>query len=342
MTEPACLPTVPKGLCPLQDVHGRCVSYLRLSVTDRCNLNCRYCRVDSTFIPHERVLRYEEMEALVDIAVELGVRKLRLTGGEPFVRKGFVDFLHRIRAKHANLDLRITSNGTLIGAYAEVLKSLGAAVNVSLDSFDAAKFAAITGRDLLGKVRDGIDALLAAGVPVKINAVALAGKNDNELPAFLEFARQHPVDVRFIEFMPMGEATAWNQHLYWPAEDILAAAQEICTLTPVARHAETDGPARMYQVDGGLGRFGLITPLSNHFCASCNRLRVTSDGKLRTCLFDDREYKLAPALRHPKLGVNAVRKIIQQATKHKPIGSVLLEKRGKNAVAMRTMTAIGG
>ena len=194
----------------LEDGHGRTVRYIRLSVTDRCNLRCTYCRSGmETFIPHESVLRYEEMEQLVDMAMDMGVEKVRLTGGEPFARKGFADFLERLRAAHPALDIRVTTNGTLIGPHIQTLKAIGLnAVNLSLDTFDRDKFEQITGRDLFGKVRENMDALLDAGIPFKLNAVAMRGFNDDELPAFVDYAMHHPIDVRFIEFMPMAKARA--------------------------------------------------------------------------------------------------------------------------------------
>ena len=331
----------------LEDGHGRTVRYIRLSVTDRCNLRCTYCRSGmETFIPHEAVLRYEEMEQLVDMAMDMGVEKVRLTGGEPFARKGFADFLERLRAAHPALDIRVTTNGTLIGPHIQTLKAIGLnAVNLSLDTFDRDKFEQITGRDLFGKVRENMDALLDAGIPFKLNAVAMRGFNDDELPAFIDYAMHHPIDVRFIEFMPMGEGTRWSDSCFWSAPDILDAVKGLVAVAPVEQEQRNGGPARLYTLSGpdgpGLGRLGLISPLSSHFCTSCNRLRITSDGALRTCLFDDREYRLRNALRHPKLGIEAVRRIVTLATRDKPIGARLLERR-HNAVAQRRMTAIGG
>lgn len=339
--------TPPPAPFPLADEHGRTVRYIRLSVTDRCNLRCLYCRSGAeTFIPHMSILRYEEMEQLVALAIEMGVEKVRLTGGEPFARKGFLSFLERLRAAHPALDIRITTNGTLLAPAVPALKELGLnAVNLSLDTFDRATFERVTGRDLLHKVREGMDALLAAEIPFKINAVAMRGVNDTELPRFLDYAMRHPVDVRFIEFMPMGEGTRWSTGRFWPASDILAAAARHVALTPTSTAQRNGGPARLYTLSDahgdGLGCFGLITPLSNHFCATCNRLRITSEGALRTCLFDDREYRLRNALRHPKLGIEAVRRILCLATRNKPVGASILENR-HNAVAQRRMTAIGG
>jgi len=335
------MPSLP-SLPLLVDSHGRDVRYLRLSVTDRCNLRCLYCRVDRSFIPHSVVLRFEEIEELVALFVSFGIRKIRLTGGEPFVRKGFTEFLTRLCRKYPHIDFRLTTNGTLLAPHVPLLKELGVGVNLSLDTFHPDRFARITGRDLLHRVRQGMDAMLEAKLPFKLNAVALYGFNNDELPDFLELARRHPVDVRFIEFMPVGHSTLWNREQFWAADDVLAQARKLANLEPVPRNTDTDGPARMFTLTDGAGRFGLITPLSQHFCAACNRLRITSDGRLRTCLFDDREYRLAPILRHPRLGIKALPAVIRAATARKPVGAYLLEQRGDKAVARRAMTSIGG
>lgn len=329
----------------LVDSHGRRVRYLRLSVTDRCNLRCLYCWGCSSmrFIPHDDILRYEEMASLVDVAVEQGVEKLRLTGGEPFVRKGLMGLVSMLRKAHSHLDLRITTNGTMLKQHVPALKELGvSAVNVSLDTFRRDRFRDVTGRDFLPQVLEGMDALLDAGVGLKLNAVAMRGVNDDELAVFIDYARTRPVDVRFIEFMPMGCGTRWSEANFWSATDILAEAQQLADLDPVEEGKNRRGPARLFSIRGGLGRLGLITPMSNHFCNDCNRLRVTSDGRLRTCLFADREYRLRPLLRHKKLGLDAVRRVVALATRQKPIGYALLQQRAQGAVAERKMTAIGG
>ena len=332
----------------LIDGHGRTVRYLRVSVTDRCNLRCTYCRSGlETFIPHPNILRYEEILQLIDLAVRLGVEKVRLTGGEPFARKGFLSFLERLRAAHPSLDIRITTNGTLLNGAVSALKDLALnGVNLSLDTFDPLKFERITGRDLYDKVRRSLDELLSAGIPLKLNAVALRGINDDELPAFLDFAMRHPVDVRYIEFMPMGEGTRWSTSYFWPAQALLASARTLYTVQPIADTHSNNGPARLYSLTDkngtpGLGHLGLITPLSSHFCKTCNRLRITSEGALRTCLFDDHEYSLRDVLRHPRLGLDHVRRILERATHDKPIGSERLACHNE-AVAQRRMTAIGG
>lgn len=330
---------------PLIDAHGRIVRYLRLSVTDRCNLRCLYCNSNARTqcIPHPMVLRYEEMLHIVDVAVSLGIHKVRLTGGEPFARKGFAAFLEMLRAQYPALDIRITTNATLVRSHVQLLRDVGInAVNISLDSFDPASFARITGRDMLGEVRATIDALLQANIPLKINAVALRGITDLELPAFVDFVRHNPVDVRFIEFMPMGTDSQWSEKYFWPAAQIIEAVDNISPLTLCKEDPRTHGPARMYTLAGAKGRLGFITPLSNHFCLSCNRLRVTSDGRLRSCLFADREYNLLPALRHPRLGPDFLRRIFVAANARKPIGVDILRKRGSAPVSQKAMVGIGG
>jgi len=335
------IPAVPARLT---DGYGRIANYLRLSVTDRCNLSCLYCRSNfrERHIPHEEVLRYEELVRLVDMSVEQGIAKIRLTGGEPFIRKGFINFLYMLRERHSRVDLRITSNGTLLGEYVKALGELGiGAINISLDSLRPKGFLAVTGQDLLPVVRRNVDALLAEGIQVKINAVALKSINRQDMRAFLDFARSHPVDVRFIEFMPMGSGTRWSEEQFWPADDILAEAGKWAELEPCGPEIRDRGPARLFSIVGGLGRLGLITPMSNHFCATCNRLRITSDGQLRTCLFADKEYRLRGILRHPRLDVRFLSTVMERASRRKPLGVDILRQR-QWAVAAKAMSSIGG
>lgn len=336
----------------LIDVHGRKVTYLRVSVTDRCNLSCRYCRTqDMEFIPHENILRFEEIEQVIDIMADMGVRKLRFTGGEPFARKGFIGFLRRVREKHPELGLRITSNGTLLGPDIEALKELDAMMNISLDTLDRERFAAITGKDLLPQVLENLRRMAELGMKLKVNAVAMRGENDSELPALAALAMDHALDVRFIEFMPMGEGSIWSDSLFWPADEILAAARQHWELIPcdeANRNMEERGPAKLWKLkdrEGRLsaGRFGLITSVSHTFCQSCNRLRLTSDGQIRTCLYDDREWSVREVLRQesPENRAEAVRRVILDAVAHKPLGSEILAK-SSGPVAQKRMSAIGG
>ncbi len=334
------------------DQYGRTVSYLRLSITDRCNLRCFYCRGGKKLdlLRHEEILRYEEMLQLIGVARDLGVRKVRLTGGEPMVRKDFVGFLERILTRYPNLDLRLTTNGTLLPGKARILKEYGLeCVNISLDSLRPDVYQQVTGRNHYSTVRQAIDECLENGLKVKINAVALRTINDYDLGGFIQMAREAPLDVRFIEFMPMGHDTAWKEDFFWSAKDILHEAGLHADLVSIDRNSpdrdDTSGPARVYGIAGGKGRFGVISPLSDHFCGSCNRLRVTSDGWLRTCLFSDRQYRLRPLLRHPRLGVDKVREVIKRAGQRKPLGYMLLAQAAQNrtpAVCNSHMNGIGG
>ena len=340
----------------LTDAHGRTVRYLRISVTDRCNLCCRYCRDDSVpFIPHENILRFEEIEKIIEIAVSLGVHKLRFTGGEPFARKGFLDFLIKIHRRFPQAALKLTSNGTLLAPALNTLKELGVSVNLSLDSLDRDKYASITGKDVLPVVLENMHSMLKPGIPLKINAVAMRGINDNELPALVSMAMDWPIDVRFIEFMPMGDSTIWSNNLFWPAADILETARRHWQLEPVSlrrkdgqesegQAAEERGPAKLWKLktpDGRIskGSFGLITSVTQSFCQSCNRLRLTAEGNLRTCLFDDREYPIRDILREN--GEEEVRRIMMDAVSRKPIGAEILASR-QGPVAHKRMSAIGG
>ncbi len=362
----------------LSDEHGRVARYLRLSVTDHCNFRCSYCRggVEDNFIPHTSILRYEELLTIVAASLRMGIQKIRLTGGEPFVRKGFMNFVATIHDLYPEVDLRITTNGTLVRPHVPKLQELGIkAINISLDSFNKATFARITGRDMLEEVLLTIEALLAAGIGVKINAVAMRGVSDVEMKDFISFAMQHRVDVRFIEFMPMGAETTWTENLYLPAQDILQEAKKFVDLEPLQREAQElaeqgaeqgkeehqnkhQGPARMYRLyDGqkeGQGRLGIISALSNHFCHWCNRLRVTSDGQLRTCLFADTEHDLRHILRSESLCAHEdaaqrqhcleqeLCQVFEKAIKEKPLGEALLKAKQAQAVAQKKMVSIGG
>lgn len=331
----------------LVDQHGRVINYLRLSLTDRCNLRCFYCNTcaDYTFIPHDHILRYEECLQIIGLASRLGLSKVRLTGGEPLVRRDCVHFVEQVLGHYPELDLRMTTNGTLLAPEVKRLKAAGLKrVNISLDTLDRSKFQRITGRDLFFKVRRAIDACLDEGLYVKINTVALKGVNDLELPGFIRLALDLPLDVRFIEFMPVGHCTAWDSAAFWPAEDILRAAKEITSLEPDRLRTEHSGPARMYRLPEGQGRLGIISPMSDHFCDRCNRYRITPDGRLRTCLFSDREYKLRPLLRSPQLGSEAVFKVLRAAGRKKPIGANLLQEyaQSDHSLCQRDMNAIGG
>lgn len=330
---------------PLCDKHSRSVSYLRFSVTDRCNLRCIYCRGlgREEILPHDSLLRYEEILRLVRLVCGLGITKVRLTGGEPFARRDIASLIMSLREHFPALNLRLTTNGTLVRPHIGLLKDARVdAVNLSIDSFDRATFAKLTGFDLLPEVLAVLEGLLDAGLRVKINAVAMRGVTDKQLPAFVEAVRRWPVDLRFIEFMPMGAATVWNSGQFLPADELQRSLQAFVDIAPDRDVHQDHGPARMFKAAGLPGRIGFITALSHHFCATCNRLRITSDGSLRTCLFADTMTPLRSLLRDPAKTDADIADCIRKALADKPIGAELLQARKGVAVARGQMARIGG
>ncbi len=331
----------------IKDNYGRSVSYLRLSITDRCNLNCFYCRPckNTRFIPHDKVLTYEDMFYLLGVVSKMNVQKVRLTGGEPFARRDILYFLNRIKNNFPKLDIRLTTNATLIAGKIGALKDIGIkGLNISLDTLDRDKYRRITGCDYLSNVLASIDRCLEVGIRVKINVVALKGVNDDELESFVNLALKKPLDVRFIEFMPIGQKTLWQRENFWPSEEIVRAAGNITKLDPVAEQDKNHGPARIYHLPQGLGRIGVISPLSNHFCLTCNRFRITADGRLRTCLFSDKDYRLLPLIRSSKVSADHLQKVLERAGQKKPMGYEIMGQSSKErkSVCQRVMSSIGG
>ncbi|RSK37455.1 GTP 3',8-cyclase MoaA [Hymenobacter metallilatus] len=272
----------------LFDNHGRPLEYLRLAVTDRCNLRCFYCMPEEgiKYLPKQELLTYEEMERLVAVLAGLGVRKVRLTGGEPFVRRDLVPFMDRLSQISGIEELTMTTNGVLTAPHVPELARMGVkAVNLSLDTLDRARFASITRRDELPRVLDTLYALLAAGIRVKINAVVMDGQNTQDLLPLAELTRDLPVDVRFIEEMPFNGGSHAAAVLPWNHHRIREhLALNLGELTPVpARSGDT---ASHYTVAGHQGRLGIIAAYSRTFCGTCNRIRLTAEGGLKTCLYD--------------------------------------------------------
>lgn len=329
----------------LCDSFGRRASYLRLSVTDRCNLRCRYCVSGKRqkFIPHERILRYEEFYRLISISKSLGVRKVRVTGGEPFARKDIMKFLTSVRSRFPDLEIALTTNATLLEDSFRELAALGlSSINISLDSFDRETVRAISGHDTLPVVLASLERLLSLGQTVKINAVAMAGITDLQMPDFIHAIRAMPVDIRFIEYMPMGGNTLWAKGNFISCTQLKQIAGKTCALVEAAADGPLAGPARMYEIPGAKGRLGFISAVTDHFCNACNRMRITSEGRLRTCLFADAEIRLAPLLRAPCISDANIARAIQGALRKKPRGSELLAARSGTAVARRQMVGIGG
>ncbi len=284
----------------LLDLYKRKINYLRISVTDRCNLRCRYCMPDEgiPLITHDEILTYEELLRVVRIFAKEGISKVRLTGGEPLVRKGIVDFISRLSQIEEIQDLSLTTNGILLKDFALDLKRAGLKrVNISLDSLRRDRFYQITRRDEYEQVWAGIVQALSVGLsPVKINMVAIRGLNDDEIESFARLTLHLPLTVRYIEYMPSGNGEDWTENAILAIPQIKARLEAVAKLIPIPSD-QWDGPALRFRLKGGVGEIGLIGPVSNHFCAECNRLRLTPDGKIRTCLFSDEEIDLRELLR---------------------------------------------
>ncbi|EEW26461.1 GTP 3',8-cyclase MoaA [Rhodobacter ferrooxidans] len=283
---------------PLTDPFARAIRYLRVSVTDRCDFRCDYCMVeDMQFLPRADLLSLEELDRLCSTFIRLGVQKLRITGGEPLVRRNIMAFfraMQRHLASGALQELTLTTNGSQLGKYAAELAECGVKrVNVSLDTLDAAKFAAITRRGRLDQVLAGIKAATDAGLRVKINAVALKGVNEDELFPLVEWCAAQGHDLTFIEVMPMGDNGALDR--YWPLTDLAARLASRFTLTELAERS--GGPARYVRLEQTGQKIGLITPLTHNFCESCNRVRLTCTGQLFMCLGQEDSADLRAPLR---------------------------------------------
>lgn len=283
----------------LIDRFGRRISYVRLSVTDRCDLRCRYCMPERMqFLPRAELLSLEELTALADILIARGVRKIRLTGGEPLVRRGILHLVRAIGARVGNglEELTLTTNGTQLEAVADQLAEAGVRrINVSLDSLDSERFQAITRSGELGRVLRGIEAAKATGLSVKINMVALRGINGDEIADMLSWCGEQRFDLSLIETMPLGEIEADRRDSYLPLDVVKKSLESRFTLIPSLHR--TGGPARYFEVAETGTRLGLITPLTNNFCAGCNRIRITATGTIFGCLGHDQKIELRDLLR---------------------------------------------
>jgi GTP 3',8-cyclase len=325
---------------PLVDGHGREITDLRLSVTDRCNFRCQYCMPADglPWLERDAVLRFEEIERLVALLARLGIRSVRLTGGEPLVRRDFP----RLAAMLAPLigDLSVTTNGYLLERDAAALVEAGVnRFNVSIDSLQRDRFFAMTRRDALPQVLRGLEALAAhpEAHPIKVNAVALRGFTENEVLPFARFAREHPYEVRFIEFMPLDGDRSWTRDQVLTGEEVRALITAEYPLEPEPR--EPSATARTWRFADGKGRIGFINPVSEPFCGDCDRIRLTADGKLRTCLFSLNETDLRKPLRSGADDAELER-IVRDAVWRKELKHHVNEP-GFIQPA-RTMSAIGG
>jgi cyclic pyranopterin phosphate synthase len=329
---------------PLVDPFGRAISYLRVSVTDRCDFRCVYCMSeDMTFLPKRDLLTLEELDRVCTAFVRHGVRKLRITGGEPLVRRGIMGLfqgLSRHLASGALDELTLTTNGSQLARHAAELAACGVRrINVSLDTLDEAKFRAITRWGDLGKVIEGIDAAQAAGLKVKVNAVALKGVNEDEIEGLIAWAHGRGMDLTLIEVMPLGEMEANRVDQFLPLSQVRARLMDRFTLQDLDER--TGGPARYVRVKETGGKLGFITPMTHNFCESCNRVRLTCTGRLYMCLGQEDAADLRAPLRASE-GDERLMQAVTDAIGRKPKGhDFVIDRRNRPAVG-RHMSVTGG
>lgn len=313
----------------MKDRYGRTIKYLRLSVTDLCNCRCVYCMGENGVprLPHSAILSFEEIEEIVRAAVSLGVTKVRLTGGEPLVRRGIDELVRRLRGIEGVEELAMTTNGARLAEYAEALKEAGLdRLNVSLDTLDPEKFRRITRIGELRDTLDGLDAARRAGFEhIKLNTVLMGGVNDDEIAEIAALAKDGAFDVRFIELMPIGECTDWDRRRFLPAERVLE-------YLPKGERVPSDGVAELWRPAGFRGTVGLIRPLSHRFCADCDRIRVTADGCLKPCLHSAREIPLRG--KHGEVLVRTIAEGMQTKPRehHMADGHASESRRGMNRI----------
>ncbi len=322
--------------------HKRRVNYLRISITDRCNFNCQYCvpKEPAHHVSHDKVARYEEILTLVDAAVDIGITKIRVTGGEPFVRKGVFSFLKRLCLLKELKDISITTNASLLNVdKLQRLWNMGIKrLNFSLDTLDRKKFSLITGKDRFNRVFDTIHAAAKIGFsPIKINAVILKGINDDEIVDLASISIENPFQIRFIEYMPMGNSNIDDDQQVLTSHLKKVIKANLGPLIPVKR-TMNDGPAKKFTLEKSKGEIGFITPISEHFCNDCNRLRLTAQGKLRPCLLNDYEKDILTPLRNGA-SKEELKTLIQNVIDGKPLSHNLGLKNNK---IISQMSSIGG
>ena len=326
----------------LLDPYKRKINYLRISVTDRCNLRCCYCMPEEgiSLIPHEEILTYEEILRIVRVFAAEGISKVRLTGGEPLVRKGLIGFVAQLSRIPQIKDLSLTTNGILLREFAYDLKQAGLKrLNISLDSLRTERFCQITRRDEYEKVWAGIVEALSVGFsPIKLNMVAIRGINDDEIEDFARLTLHLPLTVRYIEYMPSGNGEEWNESVILTLPEIRSRLDKVGKLIPIPSH-QWDGPAMRFRFEGAQGEIGLIGAVSSHFCSECNRLRLTPDGEIRTCLFSDEEIDVKEILRKGGSDRDLKERLLL-ALQRKPERHLINTHQFKKC--QRNMSAIGG
>jgi cyclic pyranopterin phosphate synthase len=325
------------------DQYQRRIDYLRVSITDRCNLRCIYCMppTGARKLSHDDILSYEELLRLVGIALEMGISKVRVTGGEPLARRGSIDLCRRLSRLPGLESLSLTTNGVLLEQYARDLYAAGIQrINISLDTIQRRKFHHITGVDAFDAVWRGIQAAAAAGFyPIKLNVVVMGGMNDDEIVDLALLTKNLPYHVRFIEFMPVSPEVNWSPRHFISVDDILARLRGVGPLEPItAEH--TNGPARHFRWPDAAGVIGVISPISHHFCPTCNRIRLTADGKLRNCLFSDEEVDIKSPLRQGASDAELA-DILRQSIARKPEKHAVQPELFRKCQS-RPMVAIGG
>lgn len=317
----------------MKDSYGRVIDYLRLSVTDKCNLRCIYCMPEEGVkkVEHIDMLTSEEILMACEVAVSLGIRKIRVTGGEPLVRKGILDILRSIRKINGLNELCITTNGTLLKEYAKDLKDIGVdRINISLDTLDSEKYKYITRIGNLNDAKAGIEEVLNLGFKkIKINTVLIGGFNDDEIEKLVNMTYDNNVDVRFIELMPMTQVDVFDKLAYIKGEEVLKRFKDYEKID------SNRGVARLYHLKGAKGNFGIITPVSNHFCKECSRLRLTFDGKLKPCLHSSEEISIK-GLSHDEMLEKFKYAIIKKPEAHDVLDAM------NRSQANRDMNKIGG
>jgi len=324
------------------DPYNRKITYLRVSVTDRCNLRCMYCMPvkNLKLLDHAEILSYEEILKVVRVATGLGIKKVRLTGGEPLVRRNFVYLVESVCRIPQIVDVSVTTNGVLLKEMARLLFEAGLRrINVSLDTLNPLKYAKITRRECFDAVWNGLQVAEAAGfAPIKVNVVVIRGLNDDELLRFADLSVQKPYHIRFIEYMPIGQDSNWAPEKYISSDEIRSRLHAFGSLRKVPGSIH-DGPAERYRFESARGEIGFISPISHHFCPLCNRIRLTADGKLRPCLFGDDEVDIKSPLRNG-FSHQDLKLVFQRAINRKPRRhhAESPEKRGR----LRPMSAIGG
>lgn len=326
----------------LQDGFRRAINYMRISVTDRCNLRCVYCMPAEgmPWMPHEDVLSFEEIERIVTATAAVGMRKIRITGGEPLVRRGLVDLVGRLAAVPGIDDVAMTTNAMLMPQYADGLVKAGLKrINVSLDTLRPDRFATIARASGLEKVLKGIEAAEQAGLtPIKINAVVLRGVNDDEVVDLARLTVDRPWHVRFIEAMPLGGNLSVEEQGFVSADEIMERLGELGGLEE-SPGPNGNGPARYFKIPGAKGTVGVISPMSHFYCESCNRVRLSADGRLRLCLFSDEEIDLRAPLRAGASAQEIVA-LFRQAIRTKPERHHLVV--GQSSCSLRALSQIGG